>query len=86
MATNSFCMINKSLLAFSFILLMISGAESTACVQTCDSAIQVKKKDTCNQVAATYGMTPNKFLSFNPNLPCRHLFIGQWICVAGTAC
>ncbi|CAI0550074.1 unnamed protein product [Linum tenue] len=74
------------LLAFAFLLLMISTAQSTACVQTCNKAVQVKKHDSCDGVAATFRMSTTKFLSFNPNLPCRRLFVGQWVCVGGVAC
>jgi hypothetical protein len=35
-------------------------------------------------VAQAAGLTLKQFLGFNPNINCRNLFIGQWVCLDAT--
>jgi hypothetical protein len=41
----------------------------------------VKERETCFAVAEATGLSLKKFRSFNPNINCRSLFIGQWVCL-----
>jgi hypothetical protein len=41
----------------------------------------VQERETCFTVAQAAGLTLKQFISFNPNIICEKLFIGQWICV-----
>jgi len=42
----------------------------------------VKERETCFAVAQATGLPLKQFLSFNPNINCDNLFIGQWVCLA----
>jgi hypothetical protein len=50
-------------------------------VLTCNKAYGVKERETCFAVAEATGLSLKKFRSFNPNINCRSLFIGQWVCL-----
>ncbi|CAN1123923.1 hypothetical protein LINPERPRIM_LOCUS3489 [Linum perenne] len=88
--------INKpsSLLIISFILLFISSAECSmlmndkGCEVKCSGTgiVAVKDGDTCGGIAQANGKSLQLFQSLNPNLPCRHLFPGEWVCVEGIPC
>ena len=41
----------------------------------------VLERETCFAVAQATGLTLKQFLSFNPNIICQKLFIGQWVCL-----
>ncbi|KAI6703859.1 hypothetical protein NL676_012995 [Syzygium grande] len=46
----------------------------------CKSVYGVKSGDNCLSVANMFNLTPEAFSSFNPNLNCDALFVGQWLC------
>ncbi|KAF6163133.1 hypothetical protein GIB67_024997 [Kingdonia uniflora] len=60
-----------------------SGAVSKG--PKCKSVFGVRAGDTCFAITQLVNITTNFFLSINPNLVCNELFVGQWLCVAGTA-
>ncbi|OVA08001.1 Peptidoglycan-binding lysin domain [Macleaya cordata] len=50
----------------------------------CDSVFGARSGDTCFGITQMFNLTSEVFTEFNPNLVCDNLFVGQWICVAGT--
>jgi len=48
----------------------------------CKKAYGVQERETCFAVAQATGLPLKQFLSFNPNINCDNLFIGQWVCLA----
>ncbi|KAF6163325.1 hypothetical protein GIB67_025189 [Kingdonia uniflora] len=52
---------------------------------TCDTVIGRGPEDTCFAIAKQFKLTTEFFNAINPNINCDVLFVGQWICVAGTA-
>ncbi|KAI6703858.1 hypothetical protein NL676_012994 [Syzygium grande] len=46
----------------------------------CEFVHGVKSGDTCLSVASKFNLTPRFFATFNPNLNCDELFVGQWLC------
>ncbi|GMI93372.1 hypothetical protein HRI_003006500 [Hibiscus trionum] len=52
---------------------------------SCDQVHGVVTGDTCFDVTNTFNLSTTFFESINPNLNCDSLFVGQWLCVAGTA-
>ncbi|KAF2296244.1 hypothetical protein GH714_037028 [Hevea brasiliensis] len=76
------------------LLFMISAAEcrqigigfrdgkSTA---ECDSVYGAEDGNTCESVAQKFKLTLEFFTSINPNLNCDDIFVGQWLCIDGTA-
>ncbi|KAJ9690275.1 hypothetical protein PVL29_012766 [Vitis rotundifolia] len=82
---------NKSLnLIFMLsLLILVSMAESrflgAKATPECDAVVGVESGDTCFDIADKFQLTTEFFDSINPNLNCDALFVGQWICVDGTA-
>ncbi|KAK1375239.1 LysM domain-containing protein [Heracleum sosnowskyi] len=52
---------------------------------TCDQVFGTRSGDTCFSIAQSFGLTTAEFDSINPNLNCAALFVGQWLCVEGSA-
>ncbi|KAF9679002.1 hypothetical protein SADUNF_Sadunf07G0094800 [Salix dunnii] len=50
----------------------------------CDEVFGIRSDDTCFGIAQTFNLTTDLFDSINPNLNCTALFVGQWLCVAGS--
>ncbi|KAH7565967.1 hypothetical protein ACOSP7_022128 [Xanthoceras sorbifolium] len=71
------------------IFLIISVAQSRILVAEsspqCETVVGVVSGDTCSAIAQKSGLTTELFGSINPNLNCDDLFVGQWLCVSGTA-
>ncbi|KAL5818781.1 hypothetical protein ACOSQ4_022623 [Xanthoceras sorbifolium] len=51
----------------------------------CNTVVGVANGDTCYDIAKQFKMTTELFYAVNPNINCDALFLGQWVCVAGTA-
>ncbi|KAG8640197.1 hypothetical protein MANES_13G034200v8 [Manihot esculenta] len=64
------------------LLARITGEEATP---DCDSVYGVITGDTCFSVTQMFNLTTPFFDSINPNLNCDKLFVGQWLCVDGSA-
>ncbi|OQU87676.1 hypothetical protein SORBI_3003G318100 [Sorghum bicolor] len=52
---------------------------------TCNKVHGVQEGETCYCLAQGVGLTLDNFLSFNPNICCDNLFIGQWVCLDATS-
>ncbi|KAK2657149.1 hypothetical protein Ddye_010201 [Dipteronia dyeriana] len=85
---------NKTSLLFNLLLLIsafliFSMAESRILVAKsspeCESVVGVLSGDTCSGITQQFGLTAEFFGSVNPNINCDALFVGQWVCVSGTA-
>ncbi|KAL4201902.1 hypothetical protein AMTRI_Chr02g261170 [Amborella trichopoda] len=50
----------------------------------CFSVYGVIQGHTCFAVSHQFNITQPLFEGLNPNLNCSALFIGQWLCVAGS--
>ncbi|KDP24194.1 hypothetical protein JCGZ_25851 [Jatropha curcas] len=51
----------------------------------CDSVYGAEDGDTCTSVAKKFDVSLEFFTSINPNINCDDIFVGQWLCVDGTA-
>lgn len=60
-------------------------ATKAKAVPACDTVLGVTKGDTCFDIAKSFELTTPEFDAINPNINCAALFVGQWVCVAGTA-
>nr|CAN82204.1 hypothetical protein VITISV_000174 [Vitis vinifera] len=72
------------------LLIFVSIAESRIlgakeATPQCDAVVGVESGDTCFDIADKLQLTTEFFDSINPNLNCDALFVGQWVCVDGTA-
>ncbi|KAL9423577.1 hypothetical protein AB3S75_035627 [Citrus x aurantiifolia] len=75
------------------LLLIVSLAESRTLsvggavksLPTCDSVYGTQEGDTCFDVAKEFSLSTEFFSAINPNLNCDAIFVGQWLCVAGSA-
>jgi len=78
------------IVAFLLIAVMITLADAhtrapAATPLICKKAYGVKERETCFAVAQATGLPLKQFLSFNPNINCDNLFIGQWVCLAAVS-
>ncbi|MCD9643714.1 hypothetical protein HAX54_031372 [Datura stramonium] len=51
----------------------------------CNSVYGAALGDTCAGVAAEFKLTVIEFGALNPNMNCDDIFVGQWLCVDGSA-
>ncbi|KAH7566074.1 hypothetical protein JRO89_XS08G0079800 [Xanthoceras sorbifolium] len=81
-------------LIISLLLIIISVVESRSLgdgflkakpTPQCNTVVGVASGDTCYDLAKQFKMTTELFYAVNPNINCDALFVGQWVCVAGTA-
>ncbi|CAN4103379.1 unnamed protein product [Withania somnifera] len=85
----------KSAMLFSFVLffLLSSMAESriissgigTNSALICSKIYGANVGDTCFRIMQRFSVTPEAFASFNPNLNCNKMFVGEWICLDGSS-
>ncbi|XP_059284716.1 lysM domain-containing protein ARB_03442-like [Lycium ferocissimum] len=86
----------KSAIFFIFVLLFIlsiSMAESrtvssgigTNSALICSKIYGANIGDTCFSVMQQFSMTAEAFTTFNPNLNCDKMFVGEWICLDGSS-
>ncbi|KAM3301744.1 hypothetical protein P3S67_016246 [Capsicum chacoense] len=40
--------------------------------------------DTCESIIELFNLTDQDFSSYNPNLNCDKIFVGEWLCTNGT--
>ncbi|KAL1829752.1 hypothetical protein DCAR_0209122 [Daucus carota subsp. sativus] len=52
---------------------------------SCDTVFGVRKGDTCFDIAQNFKLSTAAFDAINPNINCAAIFVGQWVCVDGTA-
>ncbi|KAF9587458.1 hypothetical protein IFM89_003397 [Coptis chinensis] len=51
---------------------------------SCQAVFGVPENETCFDITQKFSLTTEFFIAINPNINCDKLFVGQWICVAGT--
>ncbi|CAK7346403.1 unnamed protein product [Dovyalis caffra] len=66
-------------------VLGIGFSRAAASTPDCDSVHGVVGGDTCSAIAQEFSLSTEDFNAINPNLDCDNLFVGQWLCVAGTS-
>ncbi|KAF8011960.1 hypothetical protein BT93_I0170 [Corymbia citriodora subsp. variegata] len=70
-----------------FFVLMVATAESLIIgrdpLLLCQTVVMVASGDTCFAIAQEVNLNIDIFYSFNPNLNCDALFVGQWLCTGG---
>ncbi|CAD6229593.1 unnamed protein product [Miscanthus lutarioriparius] len=79
-------MANRGTAALVFTCLLVAVTLADAAVPpvsplVCNKVHGVQERETCFAVAQATGLTLKQFLSFNPNIICQKLFIGQWVCL-----
>ncbi|CAI0434420.1 unnamed protein product [Linum tenue] len=52
---------------------------------SCDKVYGVEAGDTCSSVVEKFELNQDQFLGINPNMNCDSIFVGQWLCISGTA-
>ncbi|WCJ44495.1 hypothetical protein M5689_025159 [Euphorbia peplus] len=62
-----------------------NGSEGLKAAPDCDQVYGAEDGDTCTDVATKFDLTLKSFLAINPNINCADFFVGQWLCVDGTA-
>nr|GEU98118.1 hypothetical protein [Tanacetum cinerariifolium] len=84
---------NKTVVYVLFVFLFVSALTTTEGSVTsfgftrttpvCNSVISVQSGDTCFDIAQKFKLSSGLFDFINPNLNCKKLFVGEWICVDG---
>ena len=60
----------------------VSDAAPAVPALSCSKVHGVQEGETCFSVAQGSGLTQDDFLGFNPNINCKKVFVGQWVCLA----
>ncbi|PSS04750.1 LysM domain-containing protein [Actinidia chinensis var. chinensis] len=63
----------------------IQGDKAKPTDPFCDLVVGAEKGDTCFGIAKAFDLTTDFFNFLNPNLNCDDIFVGQWLCIAGSA-
>ncbi|CAL9013957.1 unnamed protein product [Prunus brigantina] len=50
----------------------------------CQKVYGVEAGDTCNGIMQKFKLNA-EFFAINPNINCNSIFVGQWLCIVGTA-
>ncbi|KAL7211936.1 hypothetical protein ACSBR2_014738 [Camellia fascicularis] len=80
--SNKTTMFLNMVLILSLILgVVVKKAESAV---NCDAVVGVQSGETCFSIATAFSLSTEFFLSINPNVNCKALFVGQWLCVSGS--
>ncbi|KAL1555586.1 hypothetical protein AAHA92_11303 [Salvia divinorum] len=84
----------KLALVFTLVFMIISTAESVNrgmgfkkqdADAVCNSVHGQVSGETCTSVAQDFSLSLEDFLAINPNINCDSVFVGQWLCVDGSA-
>ncbi|KAJ8568836.1 hypothetical protein K7X08_032467 [Anisodus acutangulus] len=88
----------KLIMLFSFVLLFLLSvniAESRIVsfaaglgsnyAMICSKIYGANIGDTCFSIMQQFSVTPEAFTTFNPNLNCDKMFVGEWICLDGSS-
>ncbi|KAK4368519.1 hypothetical protein RND71_012311 [Anisodus tanguticus] len=82
----------KSTIVFSFVLLFIlsismavAAGIGTNSALICSKIYGTNIGDTCFSIMQQFSVTPDAFTTFNPNLNCDKMFVGEWICLDGSS-
>ncbi|KAM5575273.1 hypothetical protein ABKV19_014294 [Rosa sericea] len=73
------------------LFLIISSVESRKLISggngkpECDSVYGIKPTNQCTGIMQAFGLSADEFFAINPNLNCNAIFVGQWICISGSA-
>ncbi|CAM8882639.1 hypothetical protein QQ045_020103 [Rhodiola kirilowii] len=51
----------------------------------CASIYGAEAGDSCFSVTKSFGISMEFFSKINPNLVCEKIFVGEWLCVDGSA-
>ncbi|CAH1448402.1 unnamed protein product [Lactuca virosa] len=81
---------NKTVVCMLFMIFLFAGIMTTegrtvslGPTPLCSSVVGVKTGDTCFDIAQKFKLSSGLFDFINPNLNCKKLFVGEWICVDG---
>ncbi|KAL6204360.1 hypothetical protein ACLB2K_021628 [Fragaria x ananassa] len=50
-----------------------------------DTVYGVKPTNQCSGIMQAFDLSADEFFAINPNLNCNAIFVGQWICISGSA-
>ncbi|KAK3014607.1 hypothetical protein RJ639_009840 [Escallonia herrerae] len=81
LTTEFFDSINPNLNCTAMFAAGLTGGRPTP---HCNEVLSVESGDTCFAITQAFNMTTAFFDAINPNLNCRKLFVGEWLCIAGT--
>ncbi|CAN1270550.1 hypothetical protein LINPERPRIM_LOCUS13918 [Linum perenne] len=83
-AGNAVAKLVLLLLSFLFIIGVGMAARISEPVKVqCNTVYGVESGDICVTIQQRFSLITSEFRVLNPNLNCRSLFVGQWICVNG---
>ncbi|XP_055822354.1 lysM domain-containing protein ARB_03442-like [Solanum dulcamara] len=86
----------KLTMLFSFVLLfllsiniaesrIVSSRIGTNSALICSKIYGANIGDTCFSIMQQFSVTAEAFTTFNPNLNCEKMFVGEWICLDGSS-
>ncbi|KAL7203797.1 hypothetical protein ACSBR2_016950 [Camellia fascicularis] len=74
----------RALMQRDYIGLHIVVVKKTESAASCETVVGVKSGDTCISIVKASQLTIDFFLSINSNVNCKALFMGRWVCIAGS--
>ncbi|KVH96964.1 Peptidoglycan-binding lysin domain-containing protein [Cynara cardunculus var. scolymus] len=94
MAKNPSMFVKTGVMLYLFLMLIVlvesrsilgDGFQKANPVVACKKVIGVQVGDDCSTISQAHKLSMESFLVINPNIKCESTFVGQWVCVDGTA-
>ncbi|PQQ14640.1 hypothetical protein Pyn_39205 [Prunus yedoensis var. nudiflora] len=85
MSKNKLTMsLNLVLVLCLFLIISFAEGKQLGTIPRCQKVYGVEAGDTCNGIMQKFKLNA-EFFAINPNINCNSIFVGQWLCIAGTA-
>ncbi|KAL4585509.1 hypothetical protein LXL04_010130 [Taraxacum kok-saghyz] len=85
---------NASLFVLSLFLMLvvlsearftIDGVQKAKAALVCNQVVGVAAGEDCTVISKEFKLSLSSFLAINPNINCESVFVGQWVCIDGSA-
>lgn len=64
---------------------MVAARIETNSALICSKIYGANIGDTCFSIMQQFSVSAKDFTTFNPNLNCEKMFVGEWICLDGSS-
>ncbi|KAI3498859.1 hypothetical protein L1887_34645 [Cichorium endivia] len=94
MAKNASLFVKMAAVLSLFLMLIVlsesrftltDGAQKAKSAVVCNQVVGVGAGEDCTIISKEFKLTLASFLAINPNINCESVFVGQWVCIDGSA-
>ncbi|KAI3765141.1 hypothetical protein L2E82_15167 [Cichorium intybus] len=94
MAKNASLFVKMAAVLSIFLMLVVlsesrftltDGVQKAKAALVCNQVVGVGDGEDCTIISKEFKLTLASFLAINPNINCESIFVGQWVCIDGSA-